>query len=207
MSHTRSRDAFAVAILVCALAVPGSRLAANGGVSKQDADRLEEKIVRVILRGTQRGGPTPQRTPVSETEVNAYLRLHGSGRLPTGVTNPTLRILNGNRLQGRAIVDLDMIRRGRGTTSWLDPRNYVGGRVPVIAIGVLHTARGVGRFHLERAEVAGVPVPTRLMRELVTYYSRSAEYPHGIPLDEPFTLTHRIHQVEFAEGRAVIVQQ
>lgn len=198
---------FAGIVLGLALASSASQLAASSTtISRQDADRLQEKIVVIVRNGFQRSA-LPRRTSVSETEVNAYLRFHAPGQLPVGVSNPTMRILGGGRLQGRAIVDLDVMRRQRSNGGWLDPRSYLSGRVPVIATGVLHTSRGVGRFQLERAEVGGFPVPAALLQELVTYYSRSPEYPRGINVDAPFALPNRIREIELAEGRAVIVQQ
>jgi hypothetical protein len=72
--------------------------------------------------------------------------------------------------------------------------------------GVLHTKDGVGRFDLEEARISGVPVPTSLLQDVVSYYSRSTDEPEGVRLDTPFRLPARIRQIEVGQGQAVVVQ-
>jgi hypothetical protein len=76
----------------------------------------------------------------------------------------------------------------------------------VTAIGVLKTSRGVGRFELESAALAGLPVPKFVLQEVVSYYSRTADWPSGINLDDPFMLPARIQDIQVETGRAVVVQ-
>ena len=44
----------------------------------------------------------------------------------------------------------------KNPTSLLDPMNYLMGRLPVSATGVLTTSNGVGRFQLESASVSSM---------------------------------------------------
>jgi hypothetical protein len=88
----------------------------------------------------------------------------------------------------------------------LDPFYYMGGRLPVAATGVLRTTGGVGRFELESADVAGVPVPKMVLQQIVTYYSRAAGYPAGLSLDAPFELPARIQEIRVDSGQAIVVQ-
>ena len=62
---------------------------------------------------------------------------------------------------------------------WLDPMNYMTGRLPLTATGTLTTKDGVGRFALESAELSGVTVPKTLIQELLSYYSKTPENPDG----------------------------
>jgi hypothetical protein len=71
---------------------------------------------------------------------------------------------------------------------------------------VLHTQNGQGRFELQQAAVSGVPVPKALLQELVSYYSRTADAPQGINMDEPFVLPANIRQIEVGQGQAVVIQ-
>jgi hypothetical protein len=71
---------------------------------------------------------------------------------------------------------------------------------------VLRTQNGQGRFELQQAAVSGVPIPKSVLQELVSYYSRSAEDPRGIDLDEPFELPAGIRTIEVGQGQAVVVQ-
>ena len=143
---------------------------------------------------------------VTESEVNAYLGYDGRSQLPAGVVDPAVSILGTGRLSGRAVVDLDAVRRAKASQSWFDPTNYLTGKLPVTATGRLQTSKGVGRFELESASVGGVPVPKLLLQEIVSYYSRTAQNPAGINLDDPFALPARIREIQVERGQAIIVQ-
>ena len=110
------------------------------------------------------------------------------------------------RLSARAVVDLDAVRKQKAPTSLLDPMNYLMGRLAVTAVGRLTTANGVGHFDLESSSVGSVPIPKILLQEIVSYYSRSAEKPGGISLDDPFPLPARIREIQVERGQAIIVQ-
>jgi hypothetical protein len=138
--------------------------------------------------------------------VNAYLIFDAKEQLPAGVVEPAVSILGTGRLSGRAVVDLDAVRREKKPTSLLDPMNYLSGRLPVAATGVLTTKEGVGRFQLESASVSGVPIPKMLLQEIVSYYSRTPENPSGIGIDDPFALPARIREIQVERGQAIIVQ-
>ncbi len=129
-----------------------------------------------------------------------------TSQLPTGVVEPAVNILGTGRLSGRAVVDLDAVRRQKNPTSLLDPMNYLAGRLPVTATGLLRTSNGMGRFQLESASVSGVPIPKLLLQEIVSYYSRTPDKPSGISLDDAFALPARIREIQVERGQAIIVQ-
>jgi len=189
-------------LLLAAVTAP---LAADARASKRDADVLKQKVATIQAQADR---PAKQglRTTVTQNEVNAYLVYEAPQQLPAGVVEPAVTILGTGRLSGRAVVDLDAVRRAKATQSWFDPTNYLTGRLPVVATGTLTTTKGVGRFALESASVGGVPVPKVLLQEIVTYYSRTAENPSGINLDDPFALPARIREIQVERGQAIIVQ-
>jgi hypothetical protein len=180
-------------------------LAADQRPSKRDADLLRQKVATISAHGEK---PTKQglRTTVTETEVNSYLAYDAKPQLPTGVVEPAVTILGTGRLAGRAVVDLDAVRRARASQSWFDPTNYLTGHLPVNATGRLKTGNGVGHFELESASVGGVPIPKMLLQEIVSYYTRTPEKPSGIGLDDPFALPARIREIQVERGHAIIVQ-
>src|SRR6266540_345991 len=102
--------------------------------------------------------------------------------------------------------DADQLRRQKNPTSLLDPMNYLAGRLPVTATGLLRTSNGMGRFQLESASVSGVPIPKLLLQEIVSYYSRTPDKPSGISLDDAFALPARIREIQVERGQAIIVQ-
>ena len=191
----------ALAALIGVLAVTGVT-AAN--VSREQAAAFQKKVEQIVANGEQKSGQ-PRETQVTEGEVNSYLRFSAGDQVPTGVTEPTITIRGAGKLHGYAVVDLDVVRRKNGG-GWFDPRSYLTGRLPVTALGTLETHQGRGRFTLESATVSGVPIPKSFLQELLSYYSRSSDYPNGINMDDPFELPAAIQRIDVLEGRATIVQ-
>src|SRR5215216_4800994 len=74
-------------------------------VSRRDAARLQAKIDR-ITKGSPTRGKTASMTPITEAEVNSYLRYELADRIPPGVSDPWVSILENGRVSGRATVDL-----------------------------------------------------------------------------------------------------
>ncbi len=200
-----------VAILIIGAA---TGLAAAGAVgivqadtryTRQSADQLRQKVATINEHG-QRTARQARRTTITENEVNSYLVFDAGQQLPTGVVEPSVSILGTGRLSGRAVVDLDAVRKSRASSSLFDPTNYLTGRLPVTATGTLKTSEGMGWFQLESATVGGVPVPKLLLQEIVSYYSRTPDKPSGIGLDDPFALPARIREIQVERGQAIIVQ-
>jgi hypothetical protein len=194
----------AAALLSGAVGVP-LRAAADARTSRRDATLMKQKVATINRLG-EKPLKVRQRTTVTEKELNAYLALEALGDLPKGVVNPTVSILAGGRLSGRAVVDLDAVRRESPPKSLLDPKNLLIGRLPIAATGVLTTSNGVGRFALESASVGGLPIPKVLLQEIVSHYSRTPEKPEGLNLDDPFTLPVRIREIQVSRGQAIVVQ-
>ena len=178
------------------------------GITKAHGDRFQTKLARIVTVGnTPRSGKAraPESTVVTDLEVNSYLRYHAQAQIPVGLVDPALQALGGGRVGGRAIVDLDMVRKQK-QRGWLDPMSYLTGRLPITARGKLTTQNGVGRFELESAEISGVTIPKTFVQELLSFYSRTAEDPDGINMDDPFQLPARITEIKVATGTATIVQ-
>ena len=190
---------------LCGLWLLAAAPRADVRASRKDAAALKQKVASINAHA-ERPTKTGQRVMVTENEVNSYLVYDAQSQLPTGVVDPSVMILGPGRLSGRAVVDLDAVRKAKNPTSLLDPMNYLMGRVPVTATGMLKTGNGVGRFALESASVGGVPIPKLILQEIVTYYSRTAENPSGVSLDDPFALPARIREIQVERGQAIIVQ-
>jgi hypothetical protein len=176
-----------------------------GRASKHDAELLRQKVA-IITAEAEKPSKAGRRTTVTENEVNGYLTHDAGDQIPAGVVEPAVSILGTGRLSGRAVVDLDAVRRQRNPTSLLDPMNYLTGRLPVAATGVLKTNNGVGQFSLESASISGLPIPKLLLQEIISYYSKSPERPSGISIDDPFALPARIREIQVERGQAIIVQ-
>ncbi len=180
-------------------------LRADGKASKRDAASLKQKVAAITAHA-ERPANTSRRTIVTENEVNSYLVYEAGDQIPAGVVEPSIAVVGGGRLSGRAVVDLDAVRKRKAPTSLLDPMNYLMGRLAVTAVGTLKTSNGVGHFELESSSVGSLPIPKILLQEIVTYYSRTPEKPAGISLDDPFQLPARIREIQVDRGQAIIVQ-
>lgn len=204
MKFVRRASAVAAgSLVIAALAAHG--VGASVTWSKRDADSFARKLDTINVNSL-RSSRAPRVTPVREAEVNAYLRYYVADQLPTGVSEPIITILGDGRLAGRAMVDLDSIRREQATDEWLDPKGYLTGRLPISAVGTLHTKAGTGRLEIEAVEVAGIPVPLTVLERLVGYYSRNADNPEGFDLGSPFELPAGVVEVRVRKGEADIVQ-
>jgi hypothetical protein len=199
----RRRSSILLLISLLAL-VP---LGAQGRLSKQDAERFQSKLTKIVAFGNAPAARAaqPLATPLTDVELNSYLRYMAADQIPVGIVEPTLNAVGSGRVTGRAIVDLDAVRKQK-QRGWLDPVGYLGGRLPVTAAGVLTTKDGKGQFQLESAEISGVTVPKTVLQELLSYYSRTPESPDGINMDAPFELPARIREIRVGAGTSTIVQ-
>ena len=193
-----------VLVAAAALAAAG-RPVADAGASRRDADVLKQKIVSIVEFGAA-SPRTPHKTTLTESELNAYLALEAAKDLPTGVVEPSLSILGPGRLSGRAVVDLDAVRREQPPKGLLDPRRLLVGRLPVTATGMLATGNGLARFSLESAAVGGIPMPKAVLQEILSYYSRTPGRPDGLSLDDPFALPSNIREIQVDRGQAIVIQ-
>ena len=198
------RRGFAAASL---FVVAAATIHGDTAFTRRDADSLHRKLVQIGEAGVGSRAKTARAlsTTITEPELNAYLRYHAAGEIPAGVTEPYITIVGDGKLEGRATVDLDVIRRQK-QREWTDPLGYVTGRVPVLAAGTLDARDGVGRFNLDSASIGGVPVPKSVLQELVSYYSRSAQNPTGVSLDTPFELPARIREIRVGQKQATVIQ-
>lgn len=178
----------------------------NAGSSIQtDADALQSKLEAIV-----RFGAIPRletlSTVVHEREVNAYVWTYLMGDLPPGVTHPRVEIVGDSVLRGSVVLDMDAYRASRPPSQGLDPLSLLSGRLTARVRGRLLTSDGVGRFELEQADLAGIPLPGVLVQQLLTHYSRTPDQPDGVRLDEPFDLPVSIREIRVQPREAVVVQ-
>ncbi len=190
-----------------ALTLAAGSVSAYQRYAKQDAAQFTTKLARIVERGQAkpRAGTAPRTTVITDTELNAYFQHDAREQIPVGIVDPSIQALGGGRVGGRAIVDLDAVRKQR-TRGWMDPMGYLTGRLPLTATGTLTTRNGIGQFTLESAELSGVTVPKTLIQELLSYYSKTPENPAGIDMDAPFELPAQIREIRVGKAESIVVQ-
>jgi hypothetical protein len=182
-----------------------SSLFAADPVTRRDAARLQAKLDK-ITKGPAAVGKVPSTTAITETEVNSYLQFELKDRIPEGVTDPWVSILENGRLAGKATVDLARVGKSRKSSGMLDPFNFLSGSLPLAVNGVLKTKNGIANFAVESASISSVPVPVWMLQEVVSYYSKSEDAPNGVAIDKPFALPNGIREIRTARGQATVVQ-
>ena len=196
----RTISVYLATVLIAALATLQA-----ADTSRPMAETFAKKIA-LINQHADRTPVSARRTTLTESEVNSWFAFRAQPLLPTGLTQPKVVIVGNGKLMGSATVDLEAIGRQRGSGGSLDVWSYLGGRLPLNVTGVLHTKDGQGRFDLQAADISGVPVPKTLLQELLSFYTRTAEKPQGLRIDDPFALPAGIKQIEVGQGQAVVVQ-
>jgi hypothetical protein len=174
-------------------------------LTNQEGERFQRKIDEITKNGSA-FPVSPKKTVVSENELNSYLAFNGKDTIPQGLSDPQVTIVGEGRLAGRIFVNLDDFKRQRPSGGFMDPLNYLSGRVPIAARGVLRTREGKGQFEFSSADIRGIPLPKPVIQELVTFFSRTPENPRGFDLDAPFDLPARIRELLINSGQAVVVQ-
>jgi len=178
------------------------------GVSEQQADAFSQKMATVKKQGISgvQGTNRTLRTPFSESELNSWFAYRSGELMPPGVSEPRVTLVGNGKVKAVATVDLEAIAKQRSSGRALDPWSYLGGRLPVTVSGVLRTENGMGRFDLEEAAISGVPVPTSVLADIVSYYTRTAADSEGVRINDDFRLPSQIKQIEMGAGQGVIVQ-
>jgi hypothetical protein len=195
------RTAFLAVFLVFAA---GAGLGA-GVESRQAADALSKKIAAITQRGNEpRKAAAPSSVTLTQDELNSWFLFRSSRYLPAGVSKPSVALIGGGAMRGTATLDLEAVARKRSGNP-LDPLSYLFGRVPVTVTGTLRTRDGMGRFDVQSADVAGIPVrrPSSGTAVVLRHHARA---PDGIRLDDAFALPANIQRIDVAPGQMVVVQ-
>ena len=199
------RRCVATTAIACGLACAAVAIGQPAPLSRRASAALIAKADG-LSRNAIAPRPVAQRVPITETELNSFLAFDARPLMPAGVSDARLSLQEGGRVAGQAVVDLDAVRRHYGSGKWSDPLSYLGGRLPVAAVGLFTATGGVARLSLESAHVAGVWVPKAVLQQIVSYYTTSAEYREGVNLDAPFPLPARVRSIEVGRGVAVVQQ-
>jgi hypothetical protein len=114
-------------------------------------------------------------------------------------------MLGAGSMRGVATLDLEALGKRKSRDGGaLDLWSYLGGKVPIAVTGTLRAEDGRGRFEMQAAEVAGLPVPKAIVQELLSAYT--ADDGKRYSLDSSFALPAGIRSIDVGRGQLVVVQ-
>lgn len=193
--------AVAVAAGVC--------LQAQAPASRRDSDRMQQSLTAILTRGadsTAHGKPLATlRTSFTDAQLNAWLLDDGKESVPEGLLSPTVTFLPAGKVTAKGVVDLDAVRKSK-PRGMLDPMNLLSGLIPVTLTGTLSGHGGMGTFDVESWSLGSWSLPRSILQELITYYSKSPDFPDGVTLGKPFPLPAAVKELVIARGTATVVQ-
>ena len=184
-------------LVLCGLA--GVLVSGAEALTRQLGDAFAKKVV-VVQEHSNTGAKKPLATTFTQAETNSYLKFNAGDLLPTGLTQPELTMHGQNRVSGKAIVDLDVVRRKQSSGGWFDPTSYLTGKLLVTAAGRVITGDGKGRFELESAEISGLPLPPSFLNQMVNFFTRTADNPKGSSMNDVFELPAKIQRIDSKPG-------
>jgi hypothetical protein len=197
-----------IVLLSMATLAPHTRAQAQQAPTRAEADARQKKIDRVAATAEappRAANARPLETTFTEREINSFLALDGPEFLPPGIAMPRARLVGDGRVEARAIVDLDGVRRSR-ERSLFDPLAYITGSVEIVAVGSIEGSGGEGLIRYESATVGGVSVPKTVAQELLRFYTTTPQRPRGFAFDEPFALPAGLRAISVERGAATVTQ-
>lgn len=173
--------------------------------SGDETQRLKERVDQIIANGEL--NPVPAKTTqFTEAELNKILAARMVDWIPSGITEPQVRLLGNDRFSLRAIVDIDEFKRRRGRQRSAGPLNFFTGKMPALVRGDLITGDGKGQFKLQSTEINGIPLPRALALDLLSTHSKSRRNPEGFDIETPFDLPANIRQLQINPSELVVIQ-
>lgn len=179
-----------------------ARPPAPPGLSWEDADVVATTVTRIERRLRSGRPPSRDTVVVTEKQLNSYVNLSLAQKVPEGVSDLRLRLLDG-AFGASALLDLDRVKSKvpPGASGMLA---LLSGTVPVELRARLAAANGTGRIDVEEASVGGVSLPPALVAQLVSLSTRTAKRPQGFDILAPFPLAWKAQKVRLLAGRALV---
>jgi len=180
-----------------------ARPKAPDGLSWEDADHVAETVARLERR--LKAGKPASREPitVSERQVNSYVTLALSSKLPASVSGLSFRF-EPERLAASGMLDLDAVKAKLPKTGASSLLSLLSGTVPVAIKGRFRGNSGQGKVEVEEAAVAGITLPPAMLSQIVAQATRSSKQPDGFDLLAPFPLPWTARSVRLEAGQAVV---
>lgn len=185
-------------------AAPPPRPEPQPGLSWAEADSLGRKLEAMEKRPRGPRPRGPETVSITEGELNSYLNLSLGARMPPGLTDVEVRLLDGGRIDAKGEVDMGQVRQ-RVQASAFNPITYLSGRLPVEVKGRLLTPQdGFGSLEFEEIRLGPLTLPSQMLAQWVSSFSRSPESPDGFDVQRPFRLPYGLRRGRIQTGRVFL---
>jgi hypothetical protein len=172
-------------------------------LSRTEADALDRRFDELSERHKAGRVTRGSSVLVTESEVNSYLNLSPSVKMPRGFGDVVVR-LEQERIHATGLLDLDKVRDKMPNLSPLSPLYWLSGQVPVLLRGRLVNDDGFATVEWEDVRVGNIPVPISLLHQIVSSTTKSEDYPDGFDIRAPFRLPYSLRQVRIEPGKAYL---
>jgi hypothetical protein len=199
----------AVCSLIAVLSAPlahGAQRSASANpaaYSRADADALDRKFDDLSERHKAGKVARGKSVLVTEHELNSYLNLSPSVKMPRGLSDVLVR-LESERIHATGLLDLEKVRDKMPNLSPLSPLYWLSGQVGVLLRGRILNDDGFASVEWEDVRVGNVPVPISLLHQIVSSTTKSDDLPGGFDIRAPFALPYSMRQVRIQPGRAFL---
>jgi hypothetical protein len=168
--------------------------------ARSDYLSIKQKFSAIEKQKTKPG----ERIPISSVELNEYVRTELPKVSPQGITEPSVELLGNNVATGRAKINFLQLQYGTEKPNWV-LRKLLDGERDVAVRAKVTSANGEATVHLERVEIAGVPIEGSALDFIMRNYVLP-KYPDAA-LDRPFDLRYNMERLEVRPGVAYVVMK
>lgn len=172
--------------------------AASG--ARSDYLRIKSKFAAIEKQKARPG----ERIPLSSAELNEYVRTELPKVAPQGIRLPSVELLGDNVAAGRATINFLKLKYGNEKPNWM-LRKLLDGEREVEIRAQVQSSDGEATVHIERVEIAGVPIEGAALDFLIRNYVLP-RYPDA-KIERPFYLRYGMDRLEVRPGVAYVVMK
>jgi hypothetical protein len=175
-------------------------------VAQQDHARVDQLVQALTHLNKQKAkdgkkdgkSDTVKQFTVSARELNSYIAQEMKAHPPKGMKSLVVDLKEPNHVSATALLDFSQIKMPDNSFAAAAAKKLLSGDRYVKVEGTLDSQQNMGAFSIDRAEVAGMPLPTSLVTMLVKRIGEKQHPP--VDITKPFNLPYGIERLEISNG-------
>ena len=172
---------------------------AAAALSPAQSRAAKEKLDRIEAGKTAPG----ERVVLTEDEINSYLRYDYASEMPSGLSDPRIR-LEPELVLGEVVVDWVEWQSARGEPPGALLALLLRGKRRVEVVGRWRSGAGKGQVDIESVRIGGARVPASLVTFLIENVVQP-RYPEAV-VGRPVELGYGLEEVRVERERVILVQ-